>query len=278
MPLRGPAWFSILRPHNMLASALAVVAGDVIARGSVGPALAMAAVSAALATGAGNILNDCFDLDVDRINKPGRPLPSGRMTSRAAIAWYTALTVVVTTAAALFVPRNVGALIIAWQIALAIYARWCKRWLVVGNLLVAAISCSAFLAGALVAGNATAALIPGMIAFVFVVCREIVKGAEDVEGDRQGGVRTLAVVLGAPKAGTVAGILMLMLAAMLPVPALTAHYRAPYLLVMELSVAPLLLGGAIRVADSRVRHDFTLTSRALKLGMFLGIAAIALGA
>jgi hypothetical protein len=47
---------------------------------------------------------------------------------------------------------------------------------------------------------------------------------------------------------------------------------------MELSVAPLLLGGAIRVADSRVRHDFTLVSRALKLGMFLGIAAIALGA
>jgi geranylgeranylglycerol-phosphate geranylgeranyltransferase len=261
----------------MLASALAVVAGDVIARGSVGPALATA-VLAALVTGAGNILNDCFDLEVDRINKPGRPLPSGRMTTRAAIAWYMALSIIVTSAAAWLVPRNVGALIIAWQIALGIYARWCKRWLVVGNLLVAAISCSAFLAGALVAGNAGAALIPGLIAFMFVLCREIVKGAEDVEGDRQGGVRTLAVVFGAPKAGTVAAALMLLLAALLPVPALAAHYRAPYLLVMELSVAPVLLAGAMRVADSRTHHDYTLISRALKLGMFLGIAAIALGA
>lgn len=262
----------------MLASALAVVAGAVIARGSVGPALAVTAVLAALVTGAGNILNDCFDLDVDRINKPGRPLPSGRMTSRVAIAWYTALSVIVTTAAALLVPRDVGALIIAWQIALAIYARWCKRWLVVGNLVVASISSSAFLAGALVAGNAGAALIPGMIAFMFVVCREIVKGAEDVEGDRQGGVRTLAVVLGRPNAGTVAAVLMLALAALMPVPALAAHYRAPYLLIMELLVAPILMVGAMRVAACDNRHDYTLISRALKLGMFLGIAAIALGA
>jgi len=65
---------------------------------------------------------------------------------------------------------------------------------------------------------------------------------------------------------------------MLPVPALTAHYRAPYLLTMELAVAPLLLSGAMRVVNASARRQFTLTSRLLKLGMFLGIAAIWLGA
>ncbi|HKW15492.1 MAG TPA: geranylgeranylglycerol-phosphate geranylgeranyltransferase [Candidatus Krumholzibacteria bacterium] len=276
--MRAPAHLSILRPHNMLASALAVVAGNVIAHGNGGTVLIVTAVLAALVTGAGNILNDCFDLEVDRINKPGRPLPSGRITPRAAVAWYLVISVAVTTAAAMLVPRDVGALIIVWQVALACYARWCKRWLIVGNVLVAAISSSAFLAGALVALDPGAALIPGLIAFSFVMCREIVKGAEDVEGDRKGNVHTLAVVMGAPRAGTVAAVLMLLLAALMPVPALTAHYRAPYLLVMELLVAPTLLSGAMRVASSTDKHAFTLTSRMLKLGMFLGIAGIALGA
>ena len=276
--MRAPAHLAILRPHNMLASALAVVAGSIIAHGAVGSLLVVTAVLAALVTGTGNILNDCFDLEVDRINKPGRPLPSGRITPRAAVGWYMVISVAVTTAAALLIPRGVGALIIAWQIALAIYARWCKRWLIVGNVMVAAISSSAFLAGALVAHRPGAAIIPGLIAFVFVMCREIVKGAEDVEGDRQGNVRTLAVVMGAPRAGTVASILMLLLAALFPVPALVGHYRPAYLLVMESLVAPVLLMSALRVSDSRLRRDFTLTSRLLKLGMFLGIAGIALGA
>lgn len=275
---RIPAFISILRPHNMLASAFAVVAGSIIAHGNNSAELAVTAVLAGLVTGTGNILNDCFDLAVDRVNKPDRPLPSGRMTPRAAIAWYLALSVLVTTAAGILVPRGVGTLIIAWQIALAVYARWCKRWLVIGNLVVAAISASAFLAGSMLAHNARAALVPGVIAFVFVLCREIVKGAEDVQGDRQGNVRTLAVVRGAPLAGTTAAALMLLLAMLLPVPAVAAHYRASYLVVMELMVAPILLSGAARVAASNSRHDFTLTSRTLKLGMFLGIAAIALGA
>jgi geranylgeranylglycerol-phosphate geranylgeranyltransferase len=273
---RALAYFSILRPHNMLASAFAVVAGNVIAHGNGGRELVITAVLAALVTGTGNILNDCFDLAIDRVNKPGRPLPSGRITPRAAVAWYMMLSVMTTMAAAWLVPRRVGALIIAWQIALAIYARWSKRWFITGNIMVAAISSSAFVAGALVAGAARAGIIPAAIAFVFVVCREIVKGMEDVLGDRQGGVRTLAVALGAERAGTIASVLMLLLAALLPVPALAAHYHAPYLLIMELSVAPLLLSGAIRVANAR--DGLTHTIRALKLGMFLGIAAIWLGA
>lgn len=273
---RALAYLSILRPHNMLASAFAVVAGNVIAHGNGGRELVITAILAALVTGTGNVLNDCFDLEIDRVNKPKRPLPSGRITPRAAVVWYLMLSVLATAAASTLLPRNLGLLIVGWQVALAIYARWCKRWLVIGNLVVAAISCSAFLAGALVARNPRAALIPAAIAFVFVVCREIVKGMEDVRGDRQGGVRTLAVALGAERAGTIASVLMLLLAALLPVPALAAHYRAPYLLIMELSVAPLLLSGAMRVANAC--DGFTHTIRALKLGMFLGIAAILLGA
>jgi len=276
--MRARAFLLILRPHNMLASALAVVAGAYVARHGLVEGLALVAVLTALVTGAGNILNDYFDLHVDRINKPRRPLPSGRISPRDAIIWYGLLTVAVTAIAVLRVPRSVALLIIVWEITLALYARWCKRWLLAGNLLVAAISSSAFLAGALLAENPRAALIPAAIAFAFVMCREIVKGAEDLEGDRRGGVRTIAVAAGAASAGTIAAVLMLVLAVLIPLPSLAAHYGMGYLLVMELLVAPVLLFGALSVAGSERRIDYTRTSRALKLGMFAGIVAIVLGA
>jgi geranylgeranylglycerol-phosphate geranylgeranyltransferase len=276
--MRATAFLLILRPHNMLASALAVVAGASIAGNIRVDGLLTVAGLAALVTGAGNILNDCFDLRVDRINKPRRPLPSGAITRGAAVGWYGVITVAATVGAVFFVPRPVGVLVLAWQVALALYARWCKRWLVAGNLLVAAIASSAFFAGAVLAGNPRAAVIPAAIAFAFVLCREIVKGAEDVEGDRVGGVRTLAVVMGARHAGTIAATLMLVLAALVPLPALVADYRKEYFLGMQLLVVPVLLLGALRVAGSDRRDDFTKTSRSLKLGMFVGIAAIALGA
>lgn len=276
--MRARAFLLILRPHNMLASALAVVAGAYVARHGPVEGLVLVAILTAVVTGAGNILNDYFDLQVDRINKPRRPLPSGRISPRDAIIWYGLLTVAVTAIAVLWVPRRVALLIIVWEIALAFYALWCKRWLLAGNLLVAAISSSAFLAGALLAGNPRAALIPAAIAFFFVMCREIVKGAEDLEGDRRGGVRTIAVAAGAPSAGTIAAVLMLVLAVLIPLPSLVAHYGMGYLVVMELLVAPVLLFGALSVAGSERRLDYTRTSRALKLGMFAGIVAIVLGA
>jgi geranylgeranylglycerol-phosphate geranylgeranyltransferase len=276
--MRAPAFLLILRPHNMLASALAVVAGASIAGDVRADSLWVVAILTALTTGAGNILNDCFDLGVDRINKPRRPLPSGRITRRAALAWYAALSVVITAVACFLIPRPAGLLIMGWEVALALYAAWLKRHLVTGTLLVAAISSSAFFAGAMLAGNPPAAIIPAAIAFAFVLCREIVKGAEDVDGDRSGGVRTLAVVLGERRAGSIAATLMLVLAVLIPLPALTEHYRAGYFFAMELFVVPVLLLSAMRVAGSESRDDFTATSRSLKLGMFVGIAAIALGA
>ncbi len=276
--MRAAAFFLILRPHNMLASALAVVAGASIAGNVRVEGLTFVAFLAALVTGAGNILNDCFDLRVDRINKPRRPLPSGQITRRAAIAWYGVVTLVATAGALFLVPRPVAVLILGWQVALAFYAGWCKRWLIAGNLLVAAISSSAFFAGAMLVSNPRAAIIPAAIAFAFVLCREIVKGAEDVEGDRTGGVRTLAVVMGARNAGSIAAVLMLVLAAAMPLPALMAHYRAAYFFAMELVVAPILLAAALCVAGSDDRRAFTRTSRSLKVGMFVGILAIALGA
>jgi geranylgeranylglycerol-phosphate geranylgeranyltransferase len=275
---RPAVHLEILRPHNMLAAALGTVAGFIVAGGRGGGEIATAAALTALATGAGNVVNDYFDVAVDRVNKPSRPLPSGRLSARAAVSLYLILSLAVSAGALLLVSLPVARLVIGWQVALFAYARWCKRWLVVGNLLVAAVSSSAFAAGAMVAGNARAAVIPAVMAFAFVVCREIVKGAEDMEGDRAAGVRTLAVRVGRERAGGTAAALMLVLATLLPIPALAGIYGVRYFLLMGLLVTPTLVAGALVVADAKDRRVFARTSRALKLAMFAGIAAVAAGA
>ncbi len=276
-PARLPAGIEILRPHNMLAAALGVVAGYVAAGGAGAAPILWPAILTALATGAGNIINDYFDLPIDSVNKPGRPLPSGRIGTGPALVLYGALSAIVTAAALMVLPAAVAAVIVAWEAALFAYARVLKRTWVVGNVAVAAISCSVFLAGAIVAGRPGAALVPMAIAFSFVMCREIVKGGEDVEGDRAAGVRTFAAVAGRPRTARAAACAMLAVAAAIPTPAVAGVYSMRYFLVMEALVAPALIVGALAVVRRPERDVFARVSRLLKLSMFAGILAITLG-
>ena len=278
MLTRFLALLQIVRPHNMLAAGLGVVAGWYVAAGHASVLVLPAALVAALATGAGNVINDYYDFAIDRVNKPRRPLPSGRLTPRAALAWYAVLVASTTLVALLTLPPPILVLALAWQIALFAYARFLKRAWIAGNITVALVSASAFLAGALAAGWPGAATIPMTIAFAFVMCREMIKGGEDLEGDRAAGVRTLAAVAGPERAAAAAACAMLLLAVALPVPALVGVYGPRYFVAMELLVAPVLIAGALAVARRPERGVFARVSRALKLAMFAGIVAIALGA
>lgn len=267
----------ITRPHNMLVAAFGAVAGYVIAGGrELADVLELCLLTAAV-TGAGNVINDTFDVDIDRINKPRRPLPSRRVTRRAAVHLYLGLTVAATVAAVVLAPRVLLALVVVWQVLLLAYAWVLKRVLIAGNVLVAAVSASAFLAGGALAGNWRAAGIPMAIAFLFVLCREVVKGAEDVAGDAVQGVKTIAVFAGVDRAARVAAAMMLVLAGLLPLPALAGIYDVRYFWLMELLVAPTLVIGAIWIVRAANRRTFGAVSWMLKGAMFFGILAIVAG-
>ena len=84
---------ALSRPFTLLAPALGMVAGGAAALGFDGAFaptgadvlhVALGALMAALLNVASNGVNQIYDLEVDRINKPERPLPSGAMTVRQA--------------------------------------------------------------------------------------------------------------------------------------------------------------------------------------------------
>ena len=87
-------YWELTRPFTLIAPALGMFTGSVIALGAVPPVpltawvgikIALGTVMAAVLNAASNVLNQVTDLEADLINKPGRPLPSGRVGAEEAI-------------------------------------------------------------------------------------------------------------------------------------------------------------------------------------------------
>jgi hypothetical protein len=88
MPRSPVAYLQLIRLPNVFTAAADSLAGWLLVGGSLaalGHWLPLAMASMVLYT-AGMALNDLFDLEVDRVERPGRPLPSGRVP-RAFAAW-----------------------------------------------------------------------------------------------------------------------------------------------------------------------------------------------
>jgi 4-hydroxybenzoate polyprenyltransferase len=80
------AYSQLLRLPNVFTAMADIFMGFLIAHGSLRPALnfgLLLASSSALYL-AGMVLNDAFDFAVDLVERPGRPLPSGRIARRTA--------------------------------------------------------------------------------------------------------------------------------------------------------------------------------------------------
>jgi geranylgeranylglycerol-phosphate geranylgeranyltransferase len=271
------AAIEVARPHNMLVAATCAGAGYVIAGGGRPGEILWPLVLTALVVASGNLINDYFDADIDRINKPRRPIPSGRLSESQVLILYRFGTVLLAAAAVVVLPRQQAAIVLGWQVLLYLYARWVKRLPILGNLLVGIVASSAFLFGAISTGDIAAVGFPVLFAFLFVVGRELVKSTEDVEGDRTNGAGTLPVRFGAEKAGLIAVFFLVACILAAPVPVLVGYYGFLYALVMELLLVPGLIVSSYLMLRCPNRTALNRISWLLKIEMFIGIAAMVLG-
>lgn len=89
------AWCQLLRAGNSLTAASNVIAGFLVAQAAwepLGPLAALIAASILLYE-AGMVLNDALDASVDAVERPERPIPSGRVSRHAAlVVGWTLLT------------------------------------------------------------------------------------------------------------------------------------------------------------------------------------------
>ncbi len=209
--MKSIAALKIIRPINCVMMGLAVIIGEVIALAEA-PQLGSSALG--FLTGfflmAGTMaMNDYYDLEIDRINSPRRPLPSGTLTSREVLAIsLIACSVGLATAAWL----NVSSWIIAaFALSLMIYYNTRgKRTGFFGNVLVSVCIGLPFIFGGAVVGKMAPLLILfALNSFTANLGREVTKGIVDVEGDRSRKVNTIAVVYGPKTASRLAAVLYL---------------------------------------------------------------------
>ncbi len=288
-------FYRIIRPGNVLVCGLSVFAGGIIGGKpldrTVGAALALlsgeglpswfvrvmfAAVSASLVLAAGNVFNDVRDLRSDRVNTPGRPLPSGIITPRAATVYAVGLALAgILLALPLGLP---GILVAASAVALLVlYDMRLKGVPLAGNILVALLGGLAFIYGGIAGEAVLPAFIPALFATLFHLGREIIKDAADLRGDSHSGVRTLATERGVRPTVYLASGVLLTLCAAAALPAACGRFGAGYLAVIALGVWPAL---AYSIAASIV-HPTEATLRRvafiLKLDMPIGVLAVLAG-
>jgi uncharacterized membrane protein len=120
------AWLQLLRPANVTTALADVLAGFAIAGLGNRAALPWLLLATAALYAGGIVLNDVFDREIDRLERPERPIPSGRIrVAQAAALGAGLLTVGVAAAAA----ANATALMVALAIAgcVLLYDGWGKR-------------------------------------------------------------------------------------------------------------------------------------------------------
>ena len=88
--------------------------------------------------GGGVVFNDVFDAELDKVERPERPIPSGLIPKRSAALAATFLLVIGITAAAVVHPQGLlsasGILAIATAAAAVVYDKWGKHHSVLGPL------------------------------------------------------------------------------------------------------------------------------------------------
>ncbi len=83
--------YKLSRPMSTLTGVLAVVLGGYVAGTGAWDKIALAALATLLVSAAANAWNDYRDIEIDRINQPQRPLPSGMVSPRAALNFSISL-------------------------------------------------------------------------------------------------------------------------------------------------------------------------------------------
>jgi geranylgeranylglycerol-phosphate geranylgeranyltransferase len=205
-PTRLAPFLTLIRIPNCIMIGLAVLVAETIGLGRLpSPEQAVFGFLTAFLLLAGTmVFNDIQDVQVDRVNSPDRPIPSGRVTVRQGYA----LSIIVSTLA-LISSLVLGVLtFLITLIALVLMAYYNtrgKRTGLLGNAVVSFNVALPFFFGGLAVNSLRPLLfIFFLLAFLANTAREVAKGIADVAGDSSKGIMTVAVTQGPKRAAMLA--------------------------------------------------------------------------
>jgi len=232
---------SMMRLPNCIMIGFSVVVGEIIATPFFsGQAALYGFLTGFFLLAASMLLNDYSDRDVDAINEPQRPIPSGSVKPAQAMSFAIILCALGFLTAA---QTGVWTLLLAAisVVVATAYNFLFKKTGLAGNALVSANVALPFIYGGLVVGKSTwALLIFATLAFIASMGREILKGIVDVTGDAIKGIRSVAVKKGnlyAAKQGA-SFFLTAVVLSVLPIAfGIVSYYYIPLVIISDIGFA-----------------------------------------
>ncbi len=235
------------RPFTLVAPALGFASGAATAAGAAprepwGPDLVVypliGLVMAAVLNAASNALNQIYDLEIDAVNKPKRPLPSGRLSLRDAWVFTLATYAVALALAWLVAPggrRECFWIVLVATIITILYSVppfRTKRLGIWANVTIAIPRGVLLKVAGWSAVKTIAGVEPwfiGAIFGLFLLGASTTKDFADMEGDARGGCRTLPIIYGVKKAAWM----------------ISPSFVAPFLMISAGTFAGILTGNFV---------------------------------
>lgn len=245
--------------------------------------------------GAGNIINDIYDVEADRINKPGKILIGRKLSEKKATYLFITLNII-GVGIGFYLANSIGrpgfsAILIVISALLYIYSSYLKHIAIIGNIVISLLVALVVilppvfdLLPAITPQNReTQSLVFSILldyavfAFLINLLREIIKDEQDINGDHHAGIQTLPILIGIRRTNTVVFALGVFVSALTLYFTYTYLFRntAAVLYVLALIMGPLLYF-LTNILGAKKKKEFGRLSLILKLILFFGLISLGL--
>ncbi len=262
------AYFKIIRPVNSFMSAFSVIVLSI----SIGKIdfikILFGMLVTFLTTSGGNVINDYFDYEIDKINHPERPIPSGKIDRNHAL-YYSILLFILSVIFSIFlgiIPLIIDVIAI---LLLITYEYKTKNVGFIGNLQISFLIFMLFLFTGSIYSEYILPSLLGVMAMFSNLAREITKDVEDVEGDINR--VTLPKRIGIKKSLWTSTIFVLLSVSLSPLPYFLKFYNIYYIIIVSIADAIFLYSSYIQWKDQRKGQKY------LKLAMIIALISFLIG-
>lgn len=250
-------------------------------------------ISSVFIAAAGYIINDYFDLNIDRINKPDKLIVQNIISRRWAIAWHLALSITgiiigfyldLTTHVTLLGFSNLICVLL-----LFIYSISLKKKLLSGNIIISLLTAWTVLvvtwcearfffnpADIIIRKIIRVTFLYAGFAFIISLIREAIKDIEDIEGDRKYGCETMPIMWGVNASKIYVAIwltIIILTLALVTIYMLQLHWWFSAVYCLVLIILPLIKIFQ-KLFTAKTSHDFHKLSTMVKIIMFTGILSM----
>jgi len=223
------------------------------------------------------VINDIYDIDIDKINRPDRPLPSSQVTLNEAKLFSVFLLFIGISLSIISIIRYDSSILIFFITIFFSFISWLysynlKKRGLIGNFIVAISMTIPFIFGGIIINGFTNVLLLSFstIAFLSGLGREIVKTICDVKGDKSKHVNTISVTLGVSNAAKLGGFLILCAVLVSIIPFVLGSVDPIYFIFLILPNS-LMLYSSLKIIFDHSESSAYRIKNLLLMGMLLGL-------